>query len=212
MRSHSAIVRFSRHWAPLAACLLAPSAASAHENSLGGGFVAGVTHPVFGWDHLLAMVSVGVVSARLGGRNIWIVPAAFVGAMIAGGVLGLAGVPVPYSELGIALSVVFLGLGIVFARKQARAWWTLLFVAFFGVFHGHAHGREIPDAASPAAYVMGFVLSTTALHIAGVLIGEVAERRRYLLTGLRWAGAVSACVGLVIVGRWIEWTVMVAGS
>ncbi|MBS0198200.1 MAG: HupE/UreJ family protein [Planctomycetes bacterium] len=199
--------------------LVTPALCFAHEENGAGGFVAGLTHPVFGWDHLLAMVSVGVVSAQLGGRSIWTVPSMFVAAMVVGGTLGMCGVPMPYAELGIAISVVVLGLSIALVSRATRPWLVLCFVAFFGSFHGHAHGVEIPRSASPLLYTMGFVLSTATLHILGVLIGEVAIRGVKLKAApskagslaLRAGGAAVAIAGLVILGRWVEWMVRVGG-
>lgn len=184
--------RLARWLAGLALPLL-PAGAQAHAGAADAGLLNGLLHPVFGADHLLAMVSVGVVSARLGGASLWRVPLAFVAAMIAGGALGLWRLPLPHAELGIALSVLVLGGGIVLADHRTASSPILAFVLFFGVFHGHAHGSEIPRAASPALYTLGFVTGTSVLHILGLLVGELAGARRWL----RVAGGLVAAAGLV---------------
>jgi urease accessory protein len=161
--------------------LLLPAVAQAHADGSDTGLVSGLMHPVFGLDHLLAMISVGVVSAQLGGRSIWRIPAAFVGAMTAGGALGVLQFTLPHAELGIAASVLVLGMGIVLAHRHMSAWPITALVVFFGAFHDHAHGIEIPGSISPALYTLGFLLSTSVLHISGVLIGEVATRLGVLL-------------------------------
>ena len=161
------------------------------------GFASGFAHPLFGLDHLLAMVAVGLLSVQIGGRAIWLVPAAFVVVIAAGGALGLAGVPLPQVEGVIALSVVALGLAIA----AERAWPTgvaMLFVAVFAVFHGHAHGAEIPGLADPLAYVAGFMTATALLHLTGVGIGEAARIAREPARLRALAGAVIAGVGLHI--------------
>jgi urease accessory protein len=179
--------------------LLLPALARAHVGAGDAGLTDGLMHPVFGLDHLLAMVSVGVVSVQLGGGSIWRVPAAFVGAMTTGGVLGFAGLKLPYAELGIAASVVVLGLGIVVAHRSMRPASVIALVMFFGALHGYAHGVEIPGSVSPALYTLGFVLSTATLHIFGVLIGELATLQTWLWRGLRVTGAVVTASGVVFV-------------
>lgn len=175
-----------------------PVAALAHENqvirfgSFGGGFV----HPVLGLDHLLAMLSVGVVSALIGGRAIWQVPAMFVTAMAAGGLLGVAGVD-PGSfviEGAIALSVLLLGLIIALDRRVSPRV-ALAAVAFFGAFHGIAHGTEVPDIAEPAIYSLGFLTGTAVIHLVGVLIGDIARRYRFGRIAMRVPAAAVSVVG-----------------
>lgn len=179
-----------------ALALLLPGLCSAHGAQDASGFLGGLLHPVFGFDHLLAMVSVGIVSAQLGGANIWRVPLGFVSAMVVGGMLGVLQMPLPAREWGIAASVVFLGLAIVRVTRHTSPWWPLAFVLFFGLCHGHAHGVEMPRSASPAFYTFGFLTSTTLLHLLGVLIGEVAVRREPLWKALRYAGVAMAGVGV----------------
>jgi urease accessory protein len=179
--------------------LFAPNMAQAHPEVGDGGLVDGLMHPVFGVDHLLAMVSVGVVSVQLGGANIWRLPLAFVGAMAFGGALGMSQVVLTHTELGIDLSMLVLGIGIFFAHREAPGWtwvWPITgLVVLFGACHGYAHGREIPRSASPMLYTLGFVISTAALHILGMVIGEVASMRTWLQQGLRLAGAAVAVWG-----------------
>jgi urease accessory protein len=155
------------------ACALVASPAAASTSA----FSSGLAHPLFGLDHLVAMVAVGLLSVQIGGRAIWYVPAAFVVVIGVGGAIGTAGIPLPQVEGVIALSVLALGAAIA----AERAWPTALamaFVAFFALFHGHAHGAEIPSLASPWAYVAGFMLATAFLHLVGVGIGEACQLAR----------------------------------
>lgn len=176
--------------------LLLPAVAQAHAGGGDTALITGLMHPVYGLDHLLAMVSVGVVSAQLGGSNIWRIPAAFVGAMTVGGALGLLRFTLPDAELGITASVVVLGMGIVLAHRQMSPWPITGLVLFFGTLHGYAHGIEIPQAVSPALYTLGFLISTSVLHIFGVVIGEVATMQTWLWKGLRFAGGVVTASGV----------------
>jgi urease accessory protein len=179
---------------------LAPSVAFAHTG-VGGtaGFVHGFAHPMTGLDHVLAMVMVGLFAYQLGGRALWLVPATFVGVMAIGGVLGVAGIGVPFVEVGIALSVIVLGAVVAF-RIQAPTALAMAVVGLFAVFHGHAHGTEMPETAAGAAYGLGFMLATALLHTAGigfgVLLGRAAERRGALVT--RAAGAAAAVAGVAL--------------
>ena len=176
-----------------------PSISYAHEGS-GGGFMAGLTHPVLGFDHLLAMLSVGILSAQMGGRAIWRVPLTFVLVMLGGGVLGINGVPMISVELGIAFSVLALGVAIALERKLPTLL-AMVFVGFFAIFHGHAHGTEMPSLSKPLFYACGFVVGTAGIHVAGVLVGIIAERLKDGGQLLRYAGAGIAGVGFhLIVG------------
>jgi urease accessory protein len=152
--------------------------AQAHAGGSDTGLINGLTHPVFGLDHLLAMISVGVVSAQLGGNNIWRIPAALVGAMTVGAALGI--VRSLHAELGIAASVLLLDMEIVLTHRHMSPWPIAALVLFFGAFHGYAHGTEIPKSVSPMLYTLGFLISTSVLHIFGVLIGEVATMQTWL--------------------------------
>lgn len=179
------------------AFLLVPGLAHAHEMP-GGGFVAGLAHPVLGLDHLLAMVSVGVLSAQMGGRAIWTVPASFVGVMIVGGVIAMnSWFAASYIEMGIAFSVVFLGLAIALARKLPMLI-AMAFVGFFAFFHGYAHGLEIPDAAAQWQYIVGFVLGTAGLHLLGVGIGHAFSKIKHGSQALRLTGACVMLTGVYI--------------
>jgi len=153
-------------------CLLIFSgAASAHvSGSITGGFASGFMHPVLGWDHVVAMVAVGLWGAFLGNPAIWILPVVFPLVMAFGGALGVAGVPVPAVETGIALSAIVLGIMVAFAVRPP-IWIAAVIVGIFAVFHGHAHGTELPGAANPLAYSLGFVVATGLLHISGIAFG-----------------------------------------
>jgi urease accessory protein len=182
----------------LSACAsLAPIVAHAHhlpgEN---GGFAAGLNHPIHGLDHILAMVAVGIWAAQLGGRALWVVPAAFVAAMAGGGALGMMGLQLPGVETGILVSVLVLGLLIAAGARLPLAASAAL-VGLFAIFHGHAHGMEIPAASSGLAYALGFVVATACLHACGVALGCLAQKRLPVPT-LRYAGAAIALGGLCL--------------
>ncbi len=146
-------------------------AAYAHSgDGYGGGFVAGFTHPVLGWDHVAAMVAVGLWGAFLGAPAIWILPVVFPLVMAFGAVAGILGIPIPAIETGIALSAVVLGIMIVFAVKPP-IWICAVIVGAFAVFHGYAHGTELPATVNAFAYTVGFVISTGLLHLIGIAFG-----------------------------------------
>lgn len=156
---------------------LAASPAAAHSGTgLAGGFVSGFLHPLSGFDHLLAMVSVGLWGAFLGRPLIIALPVIFPTLMAVGGVLGMANVPLPPVEIGIALSVLVLG-GAIAGAVKAPVWAACLIVAIFAVFHGYAHGQELPSAADPVGYSVGFVLTTGLLHVAGIGIGLLNDHK-----------------------------------
>jgi urease accessory protein len=163
--------------AGLVAGFLLPAApALAHPGHGLDGTGSGLTHPLAGPDHLMAMVAVGVVAAFATSRRVaWMTPVAFVAGMLAGGALGLAGVSVPGTETAIALSVVALGVLVATAAHRDGAWLPLL-IGAFGLAHGMAHGAEAPSAASPTAYVVGFVAATVALHAGGAGAGWLLRR------------------------------------
>jgi len=159
-----------------AAILVAiPGAALAHPGHDAGGFAHGVMHPLGGLDHVLAMVAVGLYAALLGGRALWLVPATFVGVMAIGGAVGAAGYPLPYTEIGIALSVIVLGLAVAL-RASLPTLAAMALVGLFAIFHGHAHGAEMPADAAAVSYATGFMLATALLHGAGIAIGLAAGR------------------------------------
>jgi urease accessory protein len=158
------------------AIAMAPTAAFAHVG-VGdtGGFFHGFAHPITGLDHVLAMVMVGILAFQMGGRALWLVPTTFVVAMTLGGALGVAGVNVPFVELGIALSIIVLG-AVVALGIQAPTAAAMALVGFFAIFHGHAHGSEMPETAAGIAYGVGFMIATALLHLAGIGAGFAVGR------------------------------------
>ncbi|NTT87769.1 HupE/UreJ family protein [Tabrizicola fusiformis] len=179
----------------LAAALLAPNAALAHTGHGAGSFIAGMGHPVSGLDHILAMLAVGLWAAQIGGRALWAAPAAFVGAMLAGGAMGAAGLPFPAVEPMILASIVILGALIALAvRLPLMA--ALPVLALFGAAHGWAHGAEGP-ASGMLVYDAGFAVMTAALHGAGLLAGLGLHK----LAGMRVTralGGLTAAAGLAL--------------
>jgi urease accessory protein len=148
----------------------------AHSDArLAGGLLAGLEHPLSGPDHLLAMVAVGVWGAFLGRPLIALLPVIFPTVMAFGGALGMIGVPMPPVEIGIAASLVTLGAAIALGWR-APVWVASIVVAIFAIFHGYAHGVELPSMADPTAFSLGFVLATGSLHVAGIAIGLIARR------------------------------------
>ena len=139
------------------------------------GLAHGFLHPLNGLDHMLAMVAVGLYAAQLGGRSLWMLPLAFVGTMLGGGLLGYAGVPMPMVEPGIALSVIAMGAAIALGVRLPAAAATVL-VAAFALAHGHAHGSEGTSLAAFLPYATGFVAATALLHCAGIAIGLTLDR------------------------------------
>ena len=164
------------------------------------GFAAGFSHPIGGLDHILAMVGVGLFAWMLKGRALWLVPAAFVAMMAVGGVLGIFQVPVPMVELGIALSIVVIG-GLVALGKSIPVAAAMAIVGVFAIFHGHAHGTEMPETMSGLSYGIGFMAATALLHAfgigAGFAIGKIGETRGFQMA--RVGGAAMAAVGVAIV-------------
>lgn len=151
-------------------CLSAPG--WAHEGGSAAGLLSGLAHPVSGLDHVLAMVAVGIWGAQLGLPAIWLLPVAFPVTMAMGGMLALIGFQFPAVEVGIALSAILLG-GVVAAEYRPPLGAAAALVAFFALFHGHAHGTELPAGQSGVLYSIGFVVSTGTLHGVGITIGLV---------------------------------------
>ena len=149
---------------------LAPTVAFAHPGHEGASLVSGFTHPLGGFDHIIAMVAVGLLAARLGGRALWLVPASFITAMAVASLAGSAGLGLPYMEAGIAVSVVVLGAVVAFGVAMPVAAAVGL-VTFFAIFHGYAHGIEMPETMSGFAYGVGFVTATAVLHGIGIGLG-----------------------------------------
>lgn len=168
--------------------------ALAHQaTDVAGGLKAGLLHPLYGLDHVVAMVAVGLWGAFLGPPAIWLLPIVFPMVMAFGGALGVIGVPIPFIETGIAVSAIVLGLMVAFAVRPPL-WIAAVIVGLFAIFHGHAHGTELPAAANPLAYSMGFVVSTGLLHLGGIALGLPA-RWPAGRTLVRAGGALIAAVG-----------------
>ena len=186
----------------IAAAVLALSAAGTAQahiiSAQGGGFGAGFAHPFTGLDHMLAMIAVGLWASQLGGRARWAVPLAFMGAMTVGAGLALAGVRLPMVETGIASSVLVLGLLIAFAARLPVAVSAVL-VGAFALFHGHAHGNELPQAASEALYGGGFLLATGALHVFGLVLGA----RMHRLFDPVWLRALGGGIAAMGAAMWM---------
>ena len=180
--------------AAVAAFSLLATAAGAHTGEgIDTGFASGFWHPILGWDHVVAMVAVGLWGVFLGRPAIWILPVVFPLVMAVGGAMGVAGIPLPAVETAIALSGVALGLLVALAVK-APNWVAAVIVGAFAIFHGHAHGEELPEAFSPYGYAAGFVVGTGLLHLAGILFGYLAKLP-YGIYAVRAAGIVIAMVG-----------------
>jgi urease accessory protein len=177
--------------------LLAAPLAQAHPGHGPAGLAAGFVHPLTGWDHLLAMVAVGLWAAQLGGRARWALPVTFVGAMVLGASAGLVGLTPPGLETGILASVLILGLMVAGAVRLPLAA-GLSLVGLAGAFHGAAHGAEMPLQADSLRFLAGVVCATALLHAAGVALGAFALRRRPPI--VRWAGVgiLAAGVGMVL--------------
>ena len=182
------------------AATLWPSLAFAHtEQGRAAGLVAGLHHPVSGLDHVLAMVAVGLWGAQLGAPAVWLLPVTFPLVMAFGGMLGLMGVPLPGVEVGIALSRILLGLAVLAEwRPPLRV--AAVVVGFFAIFHGHAHGTELPAGASGLLYSVGFVVATGTLHGIGIGVG-VIHRWSWGRVVMRVAGGLVAGTGAVFLWR-----------
>ena len=179
---------------------LLPTAAWAHVgHGSTVGFVHGFVHPVTGIDHVLAMVAVGMFAASLGGRALWAVPLTFVSVMAVGGALGVAGIGVPFVEAGIAISVIVLGLAVAL-RWQWPVVAAMALVGVFAIFHGHAHGAEMPVDASGLEYGLGFMLATALLHVVGIGLGIGIARfgRTTSPRVIQFGGGAMAVAGLGI--------------
>jgi len=183
-----------RHLPLALAIILTAAPAEAHiRQGEATGFLSGLAHPVSGLDHIIAMVAVGLWGAQLGAPAIWLLPVTFPMVMAFGGFLGLIGVPLPGSEIAIALSGVCLGAAVLGAFRPPL-WIAAALVGTFGLFHGYAHGAELPPGQNALLYSMGFVLATGLLHVTGITIGLV-HRWRWGQVALRGAGAVVLCGG-----------------
>lgn len=174
------------------ALLLAPAVAFAHPGH-GTGLIAGIAHPLTGMDHLLAMIAVGLWAAQQQGAARWALPCTFVGTLLIGGVLGFEGLQLPALESGIAASVLALGLAVALAVRPPLVL-AVTATALFALFHGVAHGLELPEMSSPWTYAIGFVAATAALHAAGY--GVVRVLPQAAAPVVRVLGALSALAGM----------------
>jgi len=184
----------------LVGAVLLPEAALAHADAHpGGGFVAGFLHPISGLDHVVAMVAVGLWGAVLGPPALWVLPVAFPMVMAFGGLLALLGIPSPGVEIGIAVSGLVMGLMVLFELRPPL-WFAALVVSAFAVFHGHAHGAELPAGSHALLYSLAFVIATGLLHLVGILLGETRRwpgGRRFVQA----AGGLVALTGLFFLER-----------
>jgi len=179
----------------ISAVFLLLSSAGAHAHVIPGdvrGFGSGFMHPLLGLDHILAMTAVGLWAAQLGGRARWLVPASFLSVMAVGGALAMAGLRVPFTEEGILLSILVLGILIAVAVRFPLAV-SMAIVGLLAFFHGHSHGTEMPANAVGYAYGAGFMLATAGLHACGIGLAYLA--RPIKMPVVRWAGAAIAVVG-----------------
>ena len=175
--------------------MLVPARAFAHATGdVAGGLASGFLHPISGLDHVVAMVAVGLWGTQLGKPAIWILPVTFPIVMAFGGVLGVRGVPMPPVEIGIALSAIVLGAVVALALRPPL-WAAASIVGVLAIFHGYAHGTELPRAAAPLAYGAGFVLTTGMLHVSGIAIGLVNKWPAGAKL-VRVCGVVVAAVGV----------------
>ena len=173
------------------ACIIPREAAAHIIQGAQGGFGSGFEHPLTGADHFLAMFAVGLWGAQMGGRPVWTLPVTFPLIMVAGGVAGMLGIPLPGIEIGIAISILALGMAIALAWRPAEGV-ALVLIAFFALCHGHAHGVELPLAADPADYAIGFVLATGMIHLFGIGVGLGLNKP----VGGRLARALGVLIGV----------------
>jgi urease accessory protein len=181
------------------ACLVTAQPTLAHTGDAAGGFIGGLSHPVFGPDHLVAMVAVGLWGAFLGPPAIYVLPIVFPLVMAFGGLLGILGVPLPGTEILIAISAILLGLAVAIAARPPL-WIAAILVGAFAIFHGQAHGSELPPCADAIADSAGFVIATGLLHLTGIAIGLLV-RWPAGLVAVRAAGGAIAFAGLFFLSR-----------
>lgn len=183
--------------------VLVSPAAWAHTDATdaAGGFLAGFLHPLLGWDHVVAMVAVGLWGAFLGAPAIWVLPVVFPLVMAFGGVLGIVGVPIPGVEAGIALSAIVLGMMVLLAARPPLPVAAVI-VAAFAIFHGHAHGTELPTASNPLVFSLGFVLATGLLHVLGIGFGGLVAWPVGRVA-VRTLGAAISLVGIAFLLGWL---------
>lgn len=203
MVSHCRILARALPVLVIALALAAGAAGPALAHTGGGahgGFLAGFSHPILGWDHVAAMVAVGLWGACLGAPAIWVLPVVFPLVMVAGAMLGLLGLPLPAVETGIAASAVVLG-ALVAMAVRTPLWLAGAIVGSFAVFHGHAHGAELPESANALAFAVGFVVATGLLHLGGIALGLLVRRP----AGARAVRATGALISMAGVGFLFGW-------
>jgi len=182
----------------VAAIIIATPALAHTGGSIAGGLAGGFAHPLFGPDHIVAMVAVGLWGAFLGAPAIWLLPVVFPLVMACGGVIGILGIAIPWVETGIALSAVVLGLMVALGARPPLVIAAVL-VGAFAIFHGHAHGAELPAGADAVAFSAGFVVATGMLHVAGIAFGTLARWPVGRLA-VRAAGGAIAIAGVTFLG------------
>ncbi len=194
MNFRRAAAQFGRCVSLIPLLLLLPESASAHiVRGEAIGFLSGLKHPVSGLDHIVAMVSVGLWGAQLGRPAIWVLPVTFPIVMAFGGFLGLAGVQLPGDEIGIAMSAILLGAVVLFEARPPLVFAGVL-VGIFAIFHGYAHGAELPPGQNGLLYSLGFIIATGFLHCCGIAVGLI-HRWPWGQTALRAAGALVTITG-----------------
>jgi len=195
-------MRLRRVYGCVLAALLGGLASSAFAHAQSGpatGFLTGFLHPISGLDHVLAMVAVGLWGAQLGAPAIWLLPVTFPVVMAVGGFVALLGIPLPGVEIGIAASAILLGVAVMTERRPSLYACAAL-VGFFAIFHGHAHGAELPPGESGLLYSLGFVVATGCLHAIGIAIGAI-HRWPAGRIALRIAGGGVGLAGLFFLWR-----------
>ena len=180
--------------------ILAPSSAWAHGvNTTKGGFLQGLVHPISGPDHVVAMVAVGLWGAVLGPPALWVLPVAFPMVMAFGGLLGFLGIQIPGIEIGIALSAIVMGIMVAIECRPAL-WISAVIVSIFAIFHGYAHGLELPAGRNALQFSLGFVIATGLLHLIGILLGEARRRPRGIAV-VKIVGGAIAITGIYLLIR-----------
>jgi urease accessory protein len=204
--AHYGTMTLRNRWPPAALpalllLALVPARVLAHTagSSAGAGFVTGFLHPLGGLDHVLAMLAVGMWGAQLGYPAIWVLPVAFPQVMAVGGVAGILGLPLPGVEVGVTFSVIVLG-SMIALDARPPLWIAALLVGFFAIFHGYAHGAELPGQAGAVAYSAGFVTATGLIHLTGIGIGFVVKLPHGTRM-LRAGGGAIAAAGLLLAGQ-----------
>ena len=176
----------------------APAAALAHTGHDASGLAHGFVHPITGVDHVLAMVAVGLLAAQYGGRALWLVPLSFVVAIA--GAIGMAGIAASVAEVGIGVSIVILGLAIAF-QLRPPTFVAMAAVGFFALFHGYAHGAELPDGITGLWFALGFLLATSLLHSTGVGLGLLLQRQASSRRLVQAGGGAMALVGAAVLSH-----------